>query len=97
MANKTVAELYKAAKIFAYQKDTPEVKISLSTLGILLNYAEGIGVKDICDKHSKIIQITKQKAAKLRYHNMAKSILPEDDIIYDSRYADVLDIGDFEI
>jgi len=93
----TIINLYKAAKNKAYQKDTESINISLGDLGILLNYAEGIGVRDICDKHSKIIQAAKQKAAKLRYHNMAKSILPADDIIYDSRYADVAEVGGWEI
>jgi len=93
----TIRQLYKVAKEYQYKKDTPEIAISLGDLGILINYAEGIGVKDICDKHTKIIQESKQKAAKLRYHNMANSILPDNDIIYDTRYADVAEIRDWEI
>jgi hypothetical protein len=92
-----INKLYNEAKKYQYQKDTPKIEISLGELGILVNYCEGIGVKDICDKHNEIMQTIRQKAAKLRYHNMANSILPNDNIIYDSRYADVSEIGSWKI
>ena len=93
----TIKKIYEEAKQNAYKKDTSKITITMGDLGILLNYAEGIGVRDICDKHLLLSHTARQKAAKLRYHIMAESILPSSDIIYDSRYADVSELWDWEI
>lgn len=44
-------------------------------------------VREVCDEHSTILKAAHDKANKLRYRHMARSILPESNIIYHSDYA----------
>ncbi|MCU0589894.1 MAG: hypothetical protein MUC33_01250 [Desulfobacterales bacterium] len=87
-------ELYKMA--MDHTDVDVDVTINLKSLAQLVWYAEGLGVKQICDRHSAIIADCHKKAAALRYHHMAAKILPEA-IIYDGRYGDADEFADWGV
>ena len=93
---KTVKELYEYAKSFAWSDDE-KMQISGRDLALAVAYAESIGVRAGHDQHSAAIKNAREKARKLRYRYLVESILPSSDYLYDCRYADATEFGDWEV
>jgi len=70
--------------------------IPIREIAHLIYYAQGIAVKQVCDKHNAIMTDVRSKARALRYHHMAEAILPKTDIIHDGRYGDSGEFADWE-